>query len=321
MKILKYKIAGALYQAETGPEAQVGDQVKMFLDTAANPELPEFVFGIIQPGIKKSGCCDDYTIYPIGYELEEFTLHGDDVLSVETTAAVDVVAEDLAAEVAARIAADSAESAARIADVNAEEAARIAADALKAPLASPVFTGNPTAPTPSTSDSDTSVATTAFVQAQPAVRYTSQTLTDPQKLQARTNVGVVNVDFTNYSLINGVGDVSIDWDNGVLQGFGGTPAVGWSSSGLNFLGDNTGITIASTTGMFIGENTTQKLAFHGITPVAQRAGAAQAAVATTASTLTTPYGYTTQAQADGVITLLNEIRAALVQKGLIKGSA
>lgn len=33
-------------------------------------------------------------------------------------------------------------------------------------LASPVFTGNPTAPTPSTGDNDTSVATTAYVQAQ-----------------------------------------------------------------------------------------------------------------------------------------------------------
>ena len=37
------------------------------------------------------------------------------------------------------------------------------ADTLKAPLASPVFTGNPTAPTPSPGDNDTSLATTAFV--------------------------------------------------------------------------------------------------------------------------------------------------------------
>lgn len=35
-----------------------------------------------------------------------------------------------------------------------------------APLASPVFTGDPQAPTPATADSDTSVATTAFVKAQ-----------------------------------------------------------------------------------------------------------------------------------------------------------
>lgn len=35
---------------------------------------------------------------------------------------------------------------------------------LKAPLASPALTGNPTAPTPTAGDNDTSIATTAFVQ-------------------------------------------------------------------------------------------------------------------------------------------------------------
>lgn len=37
-------------------------------------------------------------------------------------------------------------------------------DTSRAPLASPAFTGNPTAPTPTTGDNDTSLATTAFVQ-------------------------------------------------------------------------------------------------------------------------------------------------------------
>lgn len=37
--------------------------------------------------------------------------------------------------------------------------------AAKAPLASPALTGNPTAPTPTTTDNDTSIATTAFVKA------------------------------------------------------------------------------------------------------------------------------------------------------------
>jgi len=37
--------------------------------------------------------------------------------------------------------------------------------ALKAPLASPTFTGDPKAPTPSPGDNDTSIATTAFVTA------------------------------------------------------------------------------------------------------------------------------------------------------------
>jgi len=38
--------------------------------------------------------------------------------------------------------------------------------ALKADLNSPTFTGNPSAPTPTTGDNDTSIATTAFVQNQ-----------------------------------------------------------------------------------------------------------------------------------------------------------
>lgn len=77
--------------------------------------------------------------------------------------------------------------------------------------------------------------------------------------------------------------------------------------------------LGSASGTMIG-NTTDKLAFHGATPVVKRVGAAQAAVADTAATNVGPYGYS-QAQADGIVTLLNEIRAALVEKGIIKGAA
>lgn len=73
-------------------------------------------------------------------------------------------------------------------------------------------------------------------------------------------------------------------------------------------------------GKQIGTAVDPLLAFHGSTPVAQRAGAAQAAVATTTATSSTPYGYS-QAQANAIVTLLNEIRAALVEKGIIKGAA
>jgi hypothetical protein len=57
------------------------------------------------------------------------------------------------------------ETTARIADVDAEETRALAAEALKANIASPTFTGNPQAPTPTGGDNDTSIATTAFVQA------------------------------------------------------------------------------------------------------------------------------------------------------------
>jgi Pectate lyase superfamily protein len=50
---------------------------------------------------------------------------------------------------------------------------------------------------------------------------------------------------------------------------------------------------------------------------AQTAAASGGAVATTAPTQTTPYGFTTSAQAAGIITLLNNIRAALVANGIM----
>ncbi len=87
------------------------------------------------------------------------------------------------------------------------------------------------------------------------------------------------------------------------------------------LASGANIVLNATTGTKIGTGTTQKLGFWNATPIAQPSGAAQVAVATTAATLTTPYGYTTQAQADAIITLLNEIRSVLVNEGLMKGSA
>lgn len=72
-------------------------------------------------------------------------------------------------------------------------------------------------------------------------------------------------------------------------------------------------------GVQIGQ-TGEKLGFLGATPIVQRASAAGAAVATTASTNSSPYGFS-EAQANGIITLLNEVRATLVAFGLHKGSA
>jgi len=74
-------------------------------------------------------------------------------------------------------------------------------------------------------------------------------------------------------------------------------------------------------GVSFGLDTTEKISFYGVTPVAQRAGSAQAAVTTTAAQTTTPYGYSTSTQADAIVTLVNEIRAALVAVGIIKGSS
>lgn len=74
-------------------------------------------------------------------------------------------------------------------------------------------------------------------------------------------------------------------------------------------------------GLNLGAATTDLVAMHGATPVVQRAGAAQAAVATTAPTNSSPYGFASSAQAAALVTLVNELRAALVEKGIIKGAA
>lgn len=73
-------------------------------------------------------------------------------------------------------------------------------------------------------------------------------------------------------------------------------------------------------GIVLGNSTSDKISFYGVAPVAQRSGAVQAAVTTTAATTTTPFGFSTSTQANGVVTLLNEIRATLVQNGMMAGA-
>lgn len=58
-------------------------------------------------------------------------------------------------------------------------------------------------------------------------------------------------------------------------------------------------------GLAVADATTIKLGFHGSAPTVQRAGAAQAVATDPATTMA----------------LTNEIRAALVEKGIIKGAA
>lgn len=119
----------------------------------------------------------------------------------------------------------------------------------------------------------------------------------------------------------------------VANDFSGSTGTFKTSSGVNTISgavtfldtltitDAKNIVLGTSTGTQFGTAVGQKWAAHGATPVAQRAGAAQAAVVTTASTQTTPWGFATQAQADAIVALVNELRAALVEKGLIKGAA
>jgi hypothetical protein len=105
----------------------------------------------------------------------------------------------------------------------------------------------------------------------------------------------------------------------LIYGDFSTPSI--TFNGTVNIQDAKNVAVGTGTGTIIATTTAQKLAFHGATAVIQRAGAAQAAAATTAATNTTPYGYTTAAQADAIVALVNEIRATLVEKGIMKGSA
>ncbi len=115
-----------------------------------------------------------------------------------------------------------------------------------------------------------------------------------------------------------------------------TQATNWSQTGATTFSTGTGtfthngaitiadakdITLNATTGTKIGTATSEKIGFWNATPVIQQASAAQAAVATTGSTNSSPYGFTTAAQADAIVTLVNQLRADLVTLGLIKGAA
>lgn len=68
-------------------------------------------------------------------------------------------------------------------------------------------------------------------------------------------------------------------------------------------------------GVTLGQSATDLVGFHGATPSDQRA--VTAALATTAATATTPKGYSTTTQADGIVSAVNEIIALLKEKGLM----
>ena len=87
--------------------------------------------------------------------------------------------------------------------------------------------------------------------------------------------------------------------------------------------DGADLAVGSTTGTKIATASTQKLGFFGVTPVVQPSALTQTystadatlatpaatAVATTGATAVTPFGFTTAAQADDIVTQLNALRS------------
>ena len=122
---------------------------------------------------------------------------------------------------------------------------------------------------------------------------------------------------------NGTGAVVIGTPLTKSVAIGGGAVTVAIEGGAVTVGGTGAVTVgtAASASVRLGAAITQPLGLYGATPVAQRSGAAQAAAATTSATNTSPYGFTTAAQANALVTLVNELRAALVALGAIKGSA
>ena len=130
----------------------------------------------------------------------------------------------------------------------------------------------------------------------------------------------------NASAGTNVTNIGTGTTTGTVTIGGGSNAVTVNATTLTLgaeitLVDGADITVNATTGTKIGTAITQKLGFYNATPIVQRAGAAQVAVATTGATNVAPFGYTTAAQANAIVTLVNELRDWAVAQGFIKGAA
>ena len=76
-------------------------------------------------------------------------------------------------------------------------------------------------------------------------------------------------------------------------------------------------TTAALSGAVSGDSLTAVNGFGCNSKAAQTEVTVNAAVAGTASTNVAPFGYTTAAQADAIVTVLNQIRAALIADGIL----
>lgn len=81
----------------------------------------------------------------------------------------------------------------------------------------------------------------------------------------------------------------------------------------------TQVSVNNPAGITIGQSSTDLISFYNVTPVAQ---AAQPNTLTAANAVTAGgaiFGFSTSAQANNLVTLVNQIRAALVGVGLMTG--
>lgn len=75
-------------------------------------------------------------------------------------------------------------------------------------------------------------------------------------------------------------------------------------------------------GTILGQSASDKVSFYGATPVVQLAAGSgkQVAAGTTASTTSSPAGYTTTTQATNIAVLVDQMRTIMVNMGLMVGT-
>jgi hypothetical protein len=183
MKTLRdYVVTPALYLRDTGVEAQVGDQVKLYLDTDAIPNLPEFVVGVVQHPITKL-TCPNATSYNIEYNEADLGMAADLIRSGHIIDAVVVTSQEVLADA-----------------LDSEIARATAAEALLAPKASPTFTGTVVLPNTTTIGSVSSTelsyidGVTSSIQSQLNAKaaVSSPSFTGYPKLPIYTAAGIVS---------------------------------------------------------------------------------------------------------------------------------
>ena len=73
-------------------------------------------------------------------------------------------------------------------------------------------------------------------------------------------------------------------------------------------------------GLTIGGSTSEKVSFYGVTPIAQRTGAAQSTFTITIGTSQTSWGFKTSDQFNDFVLQLREIQNTLIALGVWAGS-
>jgi len=114
-----------------------------------------------------------------------------------------------------------------------------------APLASPTFTGDPKAPTPLTNDNDTSIATTAYVQAQNYAKLTGATYSGKITVTAGSTTAPLNLGSNVTPSGGAAGDLWIATSNLSWKDSGGTTRVAAGTSLGNNFTQNQTITVTS----------------------------------------------------------------------------